>query len=206
MTVARRITRSGRPLSIEQYLSGPPDENKTELIHGERVVAPSPSDRHQDVQADLGHVLRAWVRKESLGWVWPDLDMVLDEKEGLVYRPDLLFLARRHTDRRRQGRVFGPADLCVEILSPSDRPRLLRRKYADYARFGVNWYWILNPDEKEPVIEENERVGEEYQVHLEIVGEGWFEPALFPGLQISMAKLISGDWKAAVRGKGKRFL
>jgi Uma2 family endonuclease len=206
MTVARRITRSRRPLSVEQYLGGPPDEKKTELIRGERVVAPSPSDRHQDVQVDLGHILRAWVGKQGLGWVWPDLDMVLDEKEGLVYRQDLLFLAREHADRRRQGRVFGPADLCGEILSPSDRPRLLRQKYTDYACFGVNWYWILNPDEKEPVIEENERVGEQDQVRSETVGDGWFQPAAFPGLQICIARLIGGDWKAAVKAKGKKFL
>ncbi len=206
MSTARRLRPTRRRLSLRQYLAGPPDEFKAELIDGELVVSPSPTDQDQDLQADLGGVLRRWVRALTLGWVWPDLDMVLDEAANLAYRPDLLFLARAHQARRRQGRVFGPADLCVEILSPSDRPRVQRRKYTDYARYGVPWYWIINPLGELPVIEELELVAGDYAVRAEVTGAAWFAPAVFPGLHLRLPPLMAGDLKAAVKGRARKLV
>lgn len=82
---------------------------------------------------------------------------------------------------------------------------MLRRKYADYGRYGVDRYWIINPDDTEPVLEENERVGEAYQVRSETIGDAWFAPAIFPGLQLCLSALVRGDRKAAVKVKGKRL-
>lgn len=205
MSTARALKRRQR-MSADAYLAGPPDELKGELIYGEMVLSPSPSDKHQDLQADLGYILRQWVRAFELGWVWHDLDMVLDQVRDLVYRPDLIFLSRDHEERRQRGRVIGPADLCVEILSPSDRPRVQRLKYRDYARYGVPWYWIVNPGEGEPVLEENQLVEQTYTVRSETVGDAWFSPALFPGLQIRLPALIQGNLKAAVKGKAKKLV
>src|SRR4051812_13903334 len=133
-----------RRMTLEEYLAGPPDEFKAELIYGERVVCPSPTYEHQEVAHHLGHVLRQWARAGGLGRVSQDLDMILDDIKNLAYRPDVLFVAQEHEGRWQRGRVFGPADLAVEILSPSDKPHLQRRKFADYERYGVAWYWIID--------------------------------------------------------------
>src|SRR5262249_25464468 len=118
-TVPGRKGRVKR-MTTEQYLSGPPDEFKAELSYGEFVVCPPPADLHQDLLHDLGELLKRWARSEQLGKVSFDIDMVLDELKNLVYAPDLLFLLKEHEARRKKGRVYGPADLCVEIFSPSD--------------------------------------------------------------------------------------
>lgn len=208
MHTASRIQRRPRVrrMTLEEYLSGAPDEFKAELIDGEVVMSPSPADWHQDLQADLGHILRRWVRAQALGWIWHDLDMILDEDRALVYRPDLLFLATEHQHRRKRRRIFGPADLCVEILSPSDRPLVQRRKYAHYARYGVCWYWIITAGDEEPTLEENELVRGEYVVRNEIAGNAWFEPSIFPGLHFRLPPLLEGDLKAAVKGKAKKLI
>ncbi len=204
MSVAQRTIAPARRMTVEQYLSGPPDEFKCELIYGELVMSPSARDWHQDLQLVLAYLLRLWVRAFDLGWVWHDLDMVLDVKKHLVYRPDVLFLSKRHGARRSRDRVFGPADLGVEILSPSDTPRILQRKFTDYERYGVAWYWLI--DAKRKTIEENQLVNGVYVCRSKVSGDEWFEPGVFPGLQFRLSGLIEGDLKTAVKGKAKKLV
>lgn len=187
-----------RPVALEDYLAGPADELKTELIYGERVVCPSPTFEHQEVAHNLTHLLRVWVKAGDLGRVSHDLDMVLDDIKNLVYRPDILYVAKEHGSRWQRGRLFGPADLAVEVLSSSDKPSLQRRKFADYERYAVAWYWIFDPDKR--TIEENQLVGDAYQCRIELEGDAWFEPGLFPGLRLRLPALLAGDLKAAVQG------
>ena len=47
---------------LQQYLAGPVDENKTELIYGELVVCPRPTVEHQDTAHHLGELLSRWTR------------------------------------------------------------------------------------------------------------------------------------------------
>ncbi len=204
MSVAQRIAAPTRLMTAEEYLSGPEDEFKSELIYGELVMSPSARDWHQDLQLVLAYLLRLWVRAFDLGWVWHALDMVLDTAKHLVYRPDVLFLAKKHAKRRSRDRVFGPADLGVEILSPSVRSRILQRKFADYERYGVAWYWIIDVNRKR--IEENQLVNGVYVCRQEIEGDEWFEPGVFPGLEFRLAGLIEGDLKSAVKGKAKKLV
>src|SRR5262249_31652108 len=77
-TVPERKGRVKR-MTAERFLAGPPDEFKTELIYGEVVVCPRPTDMHQDLLHDLGELLRRWTRSEDLGKLSFDIDMVLDE-------------------------------------------------------------------------------------------------------------------------------
>lgn len=204
MSAARRLLAPPRHLTTEQYLSGPPDEFKAELIYGELVMSPRATDWHQELEHYLTHLLRCWTKAFDLGWVWHDLDMVLDERKDLVYRPDVLYLAKTHAARRKRRRVFGPADLCVEILSPSDKPLVRRRKFTDYERYGVAWYWIINVAKE--TLEEHELVTGVYRCRHTMGGSDWFAPGLFPGLEFRLRPLIEGDLKNAVRGKAKKLV
>ena len=182
------------------------EDDKTELIYGELVVCPSPTKRHQNLAHDLGEMLNRWTRAAELGLVSYDLDMILDELKDLVYRPDVLFVAKENQQRWQEGRVFGPADLCVEVLSASDRPVILNRKFSDYERYGVNWFWRIKPDPAEPALEEYQLIDDGFVCRTEITGDTWFEPALFPGLQFTLPLLLQGNLKSAVKGKAKKLM
>jgi Uma2 family endonuclease len=82
----------------------------------------------------------------------------------------------------------------------------MRRKYRDYARYGVLWYWLVRVDEGEVFVEENENRQGEFVVQQEVESGNWFAPGLFPGLEVNLAVLASGDFKRAVRGKAKRLV
>jgi Uma2 family endonuclease len=194
-------------MTTEEYLALPTDDERSELIYGEVVVSPGATWEHNDVIYYIRHLVGRWVQHFKLGKICFDVDMVLDVAKALIYRPDLLFLITEHLARRKRGRVFGAADLCVEVLSPSDRPWLQNRKFADYESYGVSWYWIIRPDPQSPGIEEHELVGGKYVCRAEVSGDEWFKPGLFPGLIFRLAALIGGeDLKAAVKGKAKRLV
>ncbi|GBD37741.1 hypothetical protein HRbin36_02877 [bacterium HR36] len=193
-------------MTLAQYLADTSEERKIELLDGEVVVSPRPRAEHQELELYLGFLLDRWVRHHNLGRVWHDIDMILEPSKPLTYVPDLVFLAKEHAERLREGRLWGPADLCVEIESPSDRPRVMRRKYRDYARYGVSWYWIIRMDEAGPFVEENENRGGEYVVRQEVEAGEWFAPGLFPGLEMNLAVLARGEFRQAVRGKAKRLV
>jgi Uma2 family endonuclease len=193
-------------VTLREYLDGPVDEFKTELIYGERVVCPRPTEEHQDLGHHLGEMLFRWTRAMGLGKVSYDIDMVLDELKDLVYAPDLLFLTKENMQRRRQGRIYGPADLCIEILSESDRPPIQQRKFSDYERYGVAWYWTIEQDPSQPTLLEYQLVNDRFAFRTEITGDTWFEPGLFPGLQFRLPPLLQGDLKAAVKGKAKKLM
>jgi Uma2 family endonuclease len=194
-------------MTTQEYLALPPDELcETELVYGEMIVMAKPRPKHNHLLHGLGELLSRWVRHMKLGMMFFDNDMILDEENALVYAPDLMFLSKKNADHYRDDWVYGPVDLAVEILSPSERPFLQRRKYTDYEHYGIPWYWIIDPLAEEPTIEEHHLVGTHYECRCEIAGDEWFEPGLFPGLVFRLPPLLEGDLKAAVKGKAKKLM
>jgi Uma2 family endonuclease len=191
-------------VTVAEFLAGPPDEVKTELIYGEPVVCPRPSDSHQDLVHNLGELLRRWAAHKNAGKVSYDIDMVLDDIKDVVYCPDLLFTTREHEERRREGRLYGAADLCVEVRSPNDKLQALHRKFSDYERHGVAWYWTIDAAQENLV--ECELVEGVFRTRSEVGPDDWFQPGLFPALELRLAPLREGDLKAAVKGKLKKLM
>jgi Uma2 family endonuclease len=194
-------------MTTREFLALPPDEHcETELIYGEVVVMAKPRPKHNDLLNDLGTLLKRWTRHTKLGRVFFDSDMILDEENALVYAPDLMFLSNENAENYRDELVYGPVDLCVEILSPSNRPYLQERKFADYESYGIAWYWVIDPNTEEPTLREHQLVNGRFECRSEIAGDEWFEPGLFPGLVFRLPPLLEGDLKAAVKGKAKRLM
>ena len=132
-------------MTTQQYFAlGPSKEFDTLLIYGELMVMPRPKPKHNRVNHSLSELVDRWVRHLQLGLVFFECDLILDEENALVYAPDLMFLATERLHQYRDELIYGPVDLAVEILSPSNRPYLQERKFADYERYGISWYWVVD--------------------------------------------------------------
>lgn len=122
-----------------------PDTNRfIELSGGELIMPPHPTHTHQQIVGKLYRAMYDFVTEGELGTVqfgplpvrlWP----------GKIREPDILFVAREHSDRIDE-QAYGPPDLVVEVLSPSTRRTDRLEKTVEYARAGVREYWIVDPD------------------------------------------------------------
>ena len=134
---------AAHPLTWGDIQDWPEDpRRRVELVNGELVVSPSPLGPHQVCLTDLSFELGLFVRSGGLGRVVSGpIDVIL--AADLVFVPDLLFISRDRLEILGD-RVQGPPDLCVEVISESNRTHDTVVKFQAYARHGVAEYWLVD--------------------------------------------------------------
>ncbi len=131
-------------LTYADYLTTPEDK-RYELLDGELLMPPAPSEAHQRSQAQLGIRLGVYINEKKIGRVYfAPTDVVLSDID--VVQPDLLFVSNERMHIITPAGVQGAPDLVVEILSPATAERDRGYKRALYARNGVKEYWIVGTD------------------------------------------------------------
>lgn len=176
-----------RPIFTADDLAQLPEDGKRyEILGGDLAVSPSPNRKHQNVIRRLSAFFIA-VESQGYGrWYPAPFDVVLDDYN--VVEPDLLFVRTEHRERVTEAHVQGPPDLIVEVLSPSTRERDLGVKAHLYARFGVNEYWVVDPDAKTLTAYQLTSAG--YEPHGPLrCGETFVSP-LFPDTALSIADVL----------------
>ena len=134
-----------RPIFTASDLAQLPEDGKRyEILGGDLAVSPSPNQKHQNVIRRLSAFFIVVETRGYGRWYPAPFDVVLDDYN--VVEPDLLFLRTERLALVTEANVQGPPDLIVEVLSPSTRERDLGVKAHLYARFGVNEYWVVDPD------------------------------------------------------------
>lgn len=138
--------RTDIKVTYDEYCALPEGPPRYQLIDGDLVMSPSANLRHQRILVRLAAALETFVEAKSLGTIAvAPLDVVLSDVT--VLQPDVLFVSEKNSNILRKEGVFGAPDLCVEILSPSNRRFDLDIKRHLYARHGVLEYWIIDPDD-----------------------------------------------------------
>ena len=144
-------TKAHIKFTYEDYKSLPYSERQRyELLEGELIpMAPSPGFAHQSASLELATRLHIFVRERGLGTLLEaPFDVVLGEPgEEQVVQPDILFVSQQRRDIIHEEGVRGAPDLVVEVLSPAtaEKDRVFKRRL--YAKYGVQEYWIVDPQE-----------------------------------------------------------
>jgi len=137
----------GALLSLEEWAAMPEDD-PGELIDGVLVEEEMPDLVHETVVAWLVATLRAWVVPRR-GFVFgSEAKFAVAPQRGR--KPDVTVYLPGCPPLPRRGVVRVPPDIAVEVISPTpqDDRRDRRDKAADYARFGVRWYWLIDPERR----------------------------------------------------------
>jgi len=139
-------TTSGVKLTWDDYVLFPEDGKRHELIDGEHFVTPAPTRTHQTIVMNLGGHLWQHLRQNPIGSVFTArLDVILSEHD--VVEPDLLYFSREREATFEPSRwVKGAPNIVVEVASPSTKRRDETLKRHVYERFGVDEYWLVDPD------------------------------------------------------------
>ena len=175
-------------LSEEEFYRLADEDSDWEYLDG-RIVMHSPaSDQHEDIFRFLLTLLSTY----------------LDERKGAVVRgsrypmrldaswspePDILVVREHHRYLMTPRRLEGPADMVVEIASESD-PRLdYREKLPRYRQAGIEEIWIVNPFEREILVE----VKTSISYATRVLSSGRLESQVLPGFWIEASWLWQKD-------------
>ena len=133
-------------LTYDDYAALPDDGRRYELYEGELIImTPSPRPRHQVVIGNLHMLMAEHVRGHGLGQVYlSPIDVILSRIT--VLQPDLVYIERARLGIVTERAIEGAPTLVVEVLSPSTDARDRGVKQALYARYGVPFYWIVDPE------------------------------------------------------------
>jgi Uma2 family endonuclease len=135
--VAKTADVDGTAMSWEEFDAL--GEIRAEYIDGRLVMAPSPMQRHQRASRRMANLLESAAKpgfEVDEAWSWkPGRD---------EFVPDILV----YPSTEEQVRYTGTPVLVVEVLSTSP-VRDLVVKMNKYAAYGLDRYWVLDPDRRE---------------------------------------------------------
>ena len=161
-------------LTYKDYEALPADGRRYELHEGELSVSPAPSPRHQETSANLFVVLNQHVKARGLGKVlYSPIDCILSD--STVVQPDIVYLESARLSAISSRGIEGPPTLVIEILSPSTVQIDRGVKFQLYARHGVPYYWVVDPEARS--IAAYVLAGEAYELAAHLQGS---QPASFP--------------------------
>jgi Uma2 family endonuclease len=125
------------------------NEHRLEYFNGEVVYLESPSVEHQRVLLNIAAEFRNYFRGKPCEAFISPLDLWLINKEkalNVKVQPDLMVICDK-AGLKENAYYCVPA-LIIEIISPSNKNHDRIRKYSTYMEFGINEYWMVNPELK----------------------------------------------------------
>ncbi len=173
-------------ITYEDYLQLP-EESRYEVLEGDLRMVPAPGEVHQRVLSELNQVVRQFIRERQLGRVYfAPMDVVLDVDS--VVQPDLLVVMNDRLSIVKPEGVRGAPDLVVEVVSPGTAKRDRGIKRRMYSRYGVQEYWIVDP--QEGTVEVSVHADGGLQTWRTFSSSEEVLSPLFPGLSFSLAQLL----------------
>ena len=153
-------------------------------------VSTAPSAFHQSSLMNLAALLWIYLRENPIGTVLPGVGVVFDDHNGVI--PDLVYAGN---ERLREflagGRLTGPPEIAIEILSPgsSNEKRDRHIKLNLYAARGVGEYWILDPEDRSVEIHRRSESGQ-LDLRVKMRGDNRIVSPMLPGFGVRVDELF----------------
>ena len=126
-----------------------PEGTLAELINGTIYMSPAPTTEHQRIIRKLAFQISSFIENQNLGEVFfAPCDVYFDEKANAV-QPDIIFISSKKNGIVQKSGIHGVPDLLIEVLSSGNSEHDTVIKKELYQKFGVQEYWIVNPETKE---------------------------------------------------------
>jgi Uma2 family endonuclease len=148
------MTQTPVKLTFEDYLTyDDGKDNRYELERGELVLMNPPTVRHLLIAKFIERLLDDEINRLERPWVALREAGVQTESDSSRL-PDVCVVTQQQVaELMDQSAVFRvPAQLAVEIVSPSSVERDYKRKPLEYANKGIQEYWVVDPIESKVTI------------------------------------------------------
>jgi Uma2 family endonuclease len=135
------------PYTVQDFCQLVREDQKADLINGVIYMASPDNTDANEVFMWLGSLMNLFVEELDLGKVFGSrVAYELDETN--CPEPDIGFVKKARQHLIERGRVKGPPDLAVEIVSPESIERDYKTKRGQNEKAGVREYWIADEIEE----------------------------------------------------------
>ncbi len=176
-------------LTADELLAMPDDGYRYELVKGELIRMSPTGQEHGVLTINLTLPLGTYVKANKLGVVCAaETGFKLEQDPDTVRAPDIAFISQaRYAKVGRTAKYWdGAPDLAVEVLSPSDTPRKVERKVADWLQAGAQSVWVVNPKRRTVTVYSSQFETVILTEHDELDGGD-----VVPGFQLTVAEIFA---------------
>jgi Uma2 family endonuclease len=111
--------------------------------------------------------------------------------------PDLQIILTANLDRLTSTYVDGPADICIEVVSPESTVRDYGKKFDEYERGRVNEYWIIDLLRRESYFHRLREIDNTLRyAHINTDDQGYYRTPLLPQFALHIPTL----WQETLPG------
>jgi len=117
-----------------------------ELIEGE-IVEKMPSFEPSEIGITIGYYVKGFLIQNPLGRVsGADGGYILSDED--TFNPDIGYISKARMPEKPPREVPMSPDLAVEVKSPTDSKREMRRKAEKYLAYGTRLVWLVFPEDQ----------------------------------------------------------
>jgi Uma2 family endonuclease len=131
-------------VSADEYLARYA-EHRYEWVKGAVIKMSPESLRHALIIKYLLRLLDAYFSLNPIGTVLDDPFVMRLEAAESYREPDLQVILNTNPGQLTDTAMIGPADICIEVVSPESGPRDYGDKFIEYEKASVKEYWIVDP-------------------------------------------------------------
>lgn len=137
-----------RGVSFEEYLEKYAGDF-CELVEG-NVIKMSPIHQdHDELTRYFATLLSAYFEIKPIGQIRQAPFVMKMFPDSPNREPDLQVILNTNPGQLKPTYMDGPADICIEVVSPDSVDRDRGEKFVEYEKGGVGEYWIFDPIHKE---------------------------------------------------------
>jgi Uma2 family endonuclease len=135
------------PRTMLEIWESLPEGTLCQLINDKLVISPSPVFLHQQVLNEVNIAFSNFLSNRTLGKLIISPFDVHFSKQNIL-QPDLVFINNENLNKIVNNYLYGAPDLVIEVLSPSTSHLDYYDKKIIYERYGVQEYFIVEPNSK----------------------------------------------------------
>jgi Uma2 family endonuclease len=137
------------PLTADDLDSLPDGGRFYGIVDGATTYLKEPDARHGFYTFRLLQRLGSYIEAHQLGFIGPEIHVVLNPERTTVLVPDIAFFQSDRMPRPLpRGYIYLVPDLVVEMLSPGNSRRIMAEKVGLYLEAGVPLVWVVDHERR----------------------------------------------------------
>lgn len=153
------------------------------------VIKMSPvSFQHDQEVSYLRRLLEAYFSLNPIATLVGDPFLMIIESVDSKREPDLQIILKTNPGQITNTAMIGPADICIEVVSPGSVVADYEEKLDEYESGGVQEYWIVNPMRRKCRFHRLQADIKTYAIIPTDTDENYTTP-LLPGLKLHVPTL-----------------